>query len=93
VSNLGTLGAAIVRLAPCEDAAHVSTAPVKDVFQGKTVWEGDVEVFMLTGHPKAERCYAWAYRDSSGKTHYTVVLELPQSNPRRMPSKPRSELR
>jgi hypothetical protein len=28
-------------------------------FQGETVWEGEVLVFQLQGHPTAERCYAW----------------------------------
>ena len=77
MSDLGTLRGAIIRLEPRDDAAHVSTVPVKEVFQGKTVWEGEVEVFRLTGHPKAERCYAWAYQGDDGRTHYTVVLKLP----------------
>jgi len=35
--------------------------PVKEVFGGKTVWDGNVEVFDLSGHPKAPRAYAWAH--------------------------------
>jgi hypothetical protein len=32
-------------------------------FEGKTAWQGTVEVFDLIGHPKAKRAYAWTYRD------------------------------
>jgi hypothetical protein len=46
-------------------ASYISTAPVTEVFEGKTVWEGDVEVFALSGHPRAQRCYAWALRSDS----------------------------
>jgi hypothetical protein len=37
---------------------HRATVPVHEVFRGKTVWQGDVEVFDINGHPKAKRCYA-----------------------------------
>ena len=45
-------------------------------FNGKTVWEGVVESFALTGHTKAKRCYAWSYQDN-GETQYVNVLEIP----------------
>ena len=35
--------------------------PVQEVFRGKTVWQGDVEVFDLGGHPEAKRCFAWSH--------------------------------
>jgi hypothetical protein len=35
-------------------ATHVATVPVREVFQGKTAWEGEVEVFTLTNHAKAK---------------------------------------
>jgi len=57
-------------------AEHVETVPVIERFQGKTVWEGDVEVFALTGHPKASRGYAWAYDKAKG-SEIVAVLELP----------------
>ena len=59
----------------CE-AKHVETVPVIERFQGKTVWEGEVEVFALTGHPKASRGYAWAYDREKG-SEVVAVLELP----------------
>lgn len=51
-----------------------SSVPVHEVFQGKTVWQGDVEVFDLTGHPKAKRCYGWTYGEPE---EFITILELP----------------
>jgi hypothetical protein len=46
------------------EATHVETVPVKETFQGQTVWGGDVEVFDLADHPKASRVYAWSHETS-----------------------------
>ncbi len=59
----------------CE-AKHVETVPVIERFQGQPVWEGEVEVFDLIGHPKASRGYAWAYDKAKG-SEIVAVLELP----------------
>src|SRR5438270_11651516 len=75
---IGELKDAIRRLHGCE-AEHVETVPVKEVFQDRVVWQGQVEVFKVRGHPKARRCYAWAHatgEDDKGK-RYVAVLELP----------------
>ncbi len=32
---------------------------VVEEFEGETVWEGEVLVFILSGHPSATICYAW----------------------------------
>lgn len=66
----------IRRLHGCE-AEHVATLPVKEVFQGQIVWQGDVEAFDLRGHPKAKRCYAWAHATDDKGKRYVAVLELP----------------
>jgi predicted HicB family RNase H-like nuclease len=51
--------------------------PVKEVFQGETVWEGIVEVFDLHGHPKANRAYAWAHdTDEPGRKRNVAVLQI-----------------
>jgi len=39
----------------------LKSVPIKEEFQGKTVWDGIVEVFDLSGHPRAFRAYAWAH--------------------------------
>jgi len=56
------------------NANHVGSVPVDEAFQGKTIWKGDVEVFDLTGHPKAKRCYGWTYGEPE---EFMTILELP----------------
>jgi hypothetical protein len=56
-------------------AVHVATAPVHEVFNGKTVWQGDVEIFKIN-HPRAKRCFAWFHRDEKGE-RLVAVLEIP----------------
>ncbi len=76
MSEIDDLRSVIRKLHGCE-AVHVSTMPVHETFEGKTVWQGEVEVFDIAGHPKASQCYAWRYQDDDGKLHYTAVLKLP----------------
>jgi hypothetical protein len=57
-------------------ARHCGSVPVKEIFEGKTVWEGVVEVFDLLRHPRAIRCYAWSFIEN-GEPQYTTVLEIP----------------
>jgi hypothetical protein len=57
-------------------ALHEKSVPVVEMFGARTVWEGVVESFKITGHPKAKRCYAWSYPDGK-ETRYMTVLELP----------------
>ncbi|MFA5265287.1 MAG: hypothetical protein WC378_15800 [Opitutaceae bacterium] len=69
---------AIRELHGCK-CAHVRTVPVSEVFRGREIWRGDVEVFDLTGHAKARRAYAWGYpSDKPGDGwEITTVLEIP----------------
>ncbi len=58
------------------DSTHVASVPVKETFQGHTVWEGIVEVFELIGHPTAQRLYAWSHDTddpAAPKRHVTVL--------------------
>jgi len=58
-------------------AVLVDAMPVKEVFEGKTVWEGIVHVFDLEGHPKATRAYAWSSPvEGSDKRRFYAVLHL-----------------
>lgn len=58
-------------------AALVEALPVKEVFQGQTVWEGTVHVFDLDGHPKATRAYAWSSPvEGTTKRRFYAVLHL-----------------
>ena len=58
------------------------TMPVHEVFGGKTIWQGDVELFDLNGHPKAKRAYAWSHLDEEKdeRTRFIAVLEIPPVN-------------
>lgn len=66
---------AIRRLHGCE-SKHVISIPVIETFGGATVWDGTVEVFDLTNHPKACRCYAWSHRNDDGSDRYVAVLGI-----------------
>ena len=55
-------------------AVHRQTVPVHEVFSGQDRLAGDVEVFDLTGHPKAKRCYGWSYGEPE---EFITILELP----------------
>jgi hypothetical protein len=57
-------------------AMHVATLPVHEVFQGQTVWKGDVEEFALSGHPKAQKAYGWS-EGTGDKERFFAVLEIP----------------
>jgi hypothetical protein len=55
------------------------SVPVREVFNGKTIWQGEVEVFDLTGHPKAKRAYGWSHPggDDNKGERFVTVLEIP----------------
>jgi hypothetical protein len=55
--------------------AELATLPVKEVFNGKTVWEGVAHVFDLEGHSRATRAYAWSspVEGSSNRRFYAVL--------------------
>jgi hypothetical protein len=75
MSYIAELQKAIRQLHGCE-ADHFETVPITETFQGRTIWQGEVEVFNLRGHPKASRAYAWSHETDKGK-RYVAVLELP----------------
>jgi hypothetical protein len=60
------------------ESTHRESVPVKEVFNGETVWEGIVEVFDLIGHPKAATVYAWTNEtgDPENPKHHVTVLHL-----------------
>ena len=66
----------VIRRLHGAEATHVESVPVKEVFQGQTVWEGIVEVFDLAGHATAHRVYAWAHETDNPQKpirHVTVL--------------------
>jgi hypothetical protein len=56
-------------------AKFVTKLPVKEVFEGKTVWEGVVQIFDPEGNAKATRAYAWSSPiEGSKKRRFYAVL-------------------
>ncbi len=69
----------VIRRLHDAEATHVESVPVKETFQGQTVWEGVVEVFSLKDHPTAHRVYAWSHdTDIPGNPRrHVTVLHIP----------------
>ena len=61
------------------DSQHIESVPVEEIFRGKIIWKGKVEVFTLANHPKAKRCYGWSHAGGEGDTdeRFVTVLEIP----------------
>jgi len=64
-------------------AMHRESVPVKETWNGETVWDGRVEVFDLHGHPKTDTVYAWLHDtgDPEKPTHVTVLHLHPALSP------------
>jgi hypothetical protein len=61
------------------DSKHIESVPVEEVYEGKTVWQGIVEVFEVRGHPKANKVYAWSHvhGKNDDDERFVAVLGLP----------------
>lgn len=59
------------------ESTWLHSVPVVETHHGKTVWDGDVQVFAVTGHARATRAYAWSHDVLPGKRRFQVVLGLP----------------
>ena len=58
-------------------ATYVESVPVVETFNGKTVWDGTVAIFDLSGDAKATRAYAWSSAvEGSAKRRFYAVLHL-----------------
>jgi hypothetical protein len=67
------------------EATHVESVPITETFQGRTVWQGVVEVFELRGHPHARKAYTWAHDTDNPvkpRRHVTVLHLHPISSAR-----------
>jgi hypothetical protein len=65
---------AVQRLHKCE-AIHMKTVSVLESFQGRTIWEGNVEVFEVKGHPRAARCFAWLLQEDGDCPRCVALLD------------------
>jgi hypothetical protein len=66
----------VIRRLHAVESRHISSVPVKEIFQGRTVWEGVVEVFELIEHPSATKLYAWSHAtdDQNNPQRHVTVL-------------------
>jgi hypothetical protein len=65
-------------------ATFIQAVPVKEVFDGRTVWERVVHIFRLKGNLITDIAYAWSdvrQGDLSGEV-FTVLRVPPVSGPR-----------
>ena len=76
MTYIDELKAAIKRMHGA-DSTHVESVPVTETFQGRTVWDGVVEVFELHGHPKATHAYAWISETENQIKRHIAVLKIP----------------
>ena len=63
---------------------HLSSVPVRHTYGENRVWDGVVEVFMLTNHPKARTAYAWTEQPCGSEdspTHITLLHLPPVGSP------------
>ena len=61
------------------DAGLVDRVSVNETFKGQTVWEGDVLVFSLHGHPTARKCYAWSVDDRVTAVLHEGPVDSPEA--------------
>lgn len=67
----------------CCNATFIDALPIKEMFQGATVWEGIVHVFDLSGHSEAKRAYAWSepIAETANRQFFTVLNLPPVDSP------------
>ena len=66
------------------ESRHLRSVPVTEKFEGKTVWDGVVEVSELVEHETAIRVYAWTHETddpANPKRHVTVLHLGPVTSP------------
>jgi hypothetical protein len=75
-AGIPALQDAIRHLHGCE-STWVESVPVREEHEGATIWDGEVQVFDLVGHPTSPRAYAWSYPTTGTKRRFVVVLHVP----------------
>ena len=60
-------------------AMHEGCVHVHEMMDGKTVWEGYVEMFAVEGHSQATRAFAWSWVDE-GELRHATALNVPPIN-------------
>jgi hypothetical protein len=58
-------------------ATYRRTVPVQEPLANGVEWKGEVDIFWLTGHPGAKRCFAWLQEQDSADSNAITILEAP----------------
>ena len=58
------------------ESRWVESVEVDETFEGAQVWKGEVQVFELIGHPKAQRCYAWSEASTGNRRRFFAALHM-----------------
>jgi hypothetical protein len=59
-------------------ATFLEDVVVIEKFGKQTVWSGIVSIFLIKGHPKADKAYAWSSPiEGSTKRRYYAILHIP----------------
>jgi hypothetical protein len=58
------------------EAKWIESVPVRELHEGRVVWDGEVQVFEVR-HPKASRVYAWSHETEGGRRRFHAVLGVP----------------
>lgn len=79
---LSALNDAVEAMHRCK-ARYRERAHLREEHEGHLVWEGDVFVFDLEGHPTASRCYAWSdpVEGTSRRRFFAVLHQPPVDSP------------
>lgn len=75
---LQNLREAVTALHGC-DCLHASTSRVVEFYEGRKVFDGDIETFTLSSHPTASEAFAWAFHNGT-EPQYVAVLKVPPIN-------------
>jgi len=63
------------------ESEFVETVPVVEEFEGRTMWDGEVSVFKVIGHPQTDTAYAWVDRSFDKKRQVAVLKIAPVDSP------------
>ena len=75
---LQNLRDAVAALHGC-DCSHSGTSRVVEFYEGRKIFDGNVETFTLSGHPNAAEAFAWAFHNRT-EPQYLAVLRIPPIN-------------
>lgn len=77
---INNLTQAITAMHECR-CKHFGTEYVREEHNGELVWEGDVEIFHLEGHPEANVAYGWGWDDDGTVDYIGILNVIPVDSP------------